>query len=125
SANNGVLTVNGATTTTAAALFPTYNSADQSVTLSATVTTPVGGPVNAGTVTFGVFNGATQIGSSVQGTVTNGSASAGFTLPAGTNAGSYSIQANYGGSGFFLASSDNTHTLTLQKAPVTVASSNV
>src|SRR5207253_2830016 len=68
-----------------------FDTIDQPVILSATVsTTGSSTAVNEGTVTFQVFQGLTQIGSSVtSSTVTQGNASATFTLPSGTAAGPY------------------------------------
>jgi len=74
--------------------------------------------VNEGTVTFGVFNGATQIGSTVtSGTVSNGTVTATCTLPGGTAAGTYTIQATYNPGPDFSGSFDNTHTLTVTPPP--------
>ncbi|MGA7343575.1 MAG: Ig-like domain repeat protein, partial [Terracidiphilus sp.] len=113
------------TTTTAAGATANYSEGAQNVTLSATVTT-TSGTVNAGTVTFAVFQGATQIGVSVtSGTVTGGAASASFVLPAGTPAGTYTIQAAYGGTTTFAVSSDNSHTLVVSPAITTTAAVNV
>jgi trimeric autotransporter adhesin len=101
------------TTTTAANASTTFNSSNQNVTLSATVTSG-GGTVNAGTVTFTVSQGGTTIGTPVtSGTVTGGAASATFVLPGGTATGTYTITAAYSGGGGFSGSSDNTHTLTV------------
>jgi len=73
---------------------------------------PETGTVNAGTVTFAVFRGATQVGSSViSGTVSGGSASAMFVLPGGTGVGVYTITATYNAGGNFATSSDASHTL--------------
>jgi subtilase family serine protease len=75
-----------------------FSEVSQSVTLSATVTGSNASPVNAGTVTFSVFSGSTQIGTSVTSTtVVNSTASALFTLPAGTPAGFYTIHVSYSG----------------------------
>ncbi len=117
------LIVNAPTTTTASAASATFNTANQNVTLTATVVS-AGGTVNAGTVTFSVFNGATQIGSSAVGTVSAGSASATYVLPGGSSAGTYSIHASFGGSGFFLASSDSTHSLVVAPASTTTTAAN-
>lgn len=66
----------------------------QNIPLSATVTDGI--PVNEGTVTFTVTQGATTIGSPVtSGTVTNGQASATFVLPAFTPTDGYTITAVY------------------------------
>jgi hypothetical protein len=123
--NTHQLTVSDATTATASAnASATFGSNSQSVTLSATVTNG-GGPVNEGTVTFAVFAGATQIGSSVtSGTVASGAASAAFTLPGGTAAGSYTIDATYNPGPDFTGSSDNTHQLTVAAASTTTAAGN-
>ena len=84
-----------------------------------------GGTVSVGTITFSVFQGATQIGSSTSPAgVTNGSASATYTLPGGTSAGTYSIVASYTGAGNFASSSDNTHTLTVIQAIGTCTTAN-
>ena len=112
------------TTTTAAGATATYSESAQNVTLSATVTS-TSGTVNAGTVTFAVFQGGTQIGASVtSGTVTNGAANASFVLPAGTPAGTYTIQATYSGTSALSSSSDNTHTLVVSSATTTTAAAN-
>lgn len=122
--NTHTLTISAATTTTAASVIVTFNSANQSVNLNATVTSAAG-TVNSGTVTFSVFNGGTQIGSTTApANVTNGSASATYTLPGGTGAGTYTIVANYTGAGGFNSSSDNTHTLTVNAASTTTAAQN-
>jgi hypothetical protein len=66
-------------------------------TLTATVS-PVGTstPVNEGTVTFKVFSGATQIGSTTApAAVSNGHASANFPVPITLEAGAYTIKAYY------------------------------
>jgi hypothetical protein len=113
-----------ATTTTAANATATYNTATQNVTLAVTVNSP-SGAVNAGTVTFSVFQGTTQIGVPVtSSTVTNGAASAGYVLPAGTAAGAYSIQATYSGAASLSASSDNVHTLIVNPAATTTTAVN-
>uniref|UniRef100_Q02CP8 Polymorphic membrane protein n=1 Tax=Solibacter usitatus (strain Ellin6076) TaxID=234267 RepID=Q02CP8_SOLUE len=122
--NAHTLTVNANTTTTASPASATFSASSQVVALSATVTS-AGGTVNAGTVTFTVFNASSvQVGSATPGTVSGGSASANFTLPAGTAAGTYSIHASYGGSGNFLASSDNTQNLTVNAAGTTTTAAN-
>src|SRR5262249_38679603 len=112
-ASPNTLTVNKApSTTTASNATANFNASNQNVTPSATVTSP-NGAINAGTVTFTVFDGSNvQVGSPVtSGTVTNGNASASFTLPGGSPIGTYTIQADFSGNTNFLASSDNkTHT---------------
>lgn len=64
------------------------------MTLSATVTASTGGPLNEGSVTFTVSN-PSGVSVTATGTVSNGTASAALTLPAGFAAGSYSINASY------------------------------
>jgi uncharacterized repeat protein (TIGR03803 family) len=108
-----LLTVNPAPTTVEASTKTViFSTSSQSVTLSATVSSGTGGNPNIGTVTFSVFNGATQIGSSVtSSTVSSGSASASYTLPAGTPPLAYSIHVSYTGGGNF-AASDNSGDVT-------------
>ncbi len=123
--NTHTLTVTGgSTTTSASSATAAYNSNSQPVTLNATVTS-AGGTVNSGTITFTVMQGATQIGSAAGPvSVSNGNATALYTLPAGTNAGTYTVVASYTGAGGFVSSTDNTHTLTVNSAATTTASSN-
>ncbi len=118
--NTDAITILAATTTSAANQTTTYSPNDQSVTLSATVTSS-SGTVNSGTVTFAVFNGATQIGSSVtSGTVTGGNASASYTLPGGTGAGTYTITATYNPGSGYAGSSDSSHTLQVNAITPTI-----
>jgi hypothetical protein len=58
-------------------------------------------PVGQGTVTFVVRQGASTIGTVTSGQVSNGQASASFTVPAG---GAYTIYASYSGTGNYLGS---------------------
>ena len=113
-----------ATTVAAAAASATSSPADQTVSLSAAVTSS-GGTVNEGTFTFTILNGTTQVGTAVtSGTVTAGTATASYTLPGGTAAGSYTIQAVYNAGGLFATSTDSTQLLTvLMLSPTTVAAS--
>jgi hypothetical protein len=97
-----------ATSVEAAAQSANFSSANQAVTLSATVSSAAGGNPSVGTVTFSVFNGLTQIGSSAtSGTVASGAASAVFTLPANTPAGAYAIHVSYSGAGNFAGSNNS------------------
>ncbi len=123
--NTKALTVNNSQTTLAAlSTSATYSLSAQNVTLNATVSATNGGPINVGTVTFGVFNGAVQIGvSSTSSTVVNGAASVTYVLPAGTNASTYTIHALYNAGANFLTSSDNTQTLTVNPAATTLVAS--
>jgi hypothetical protein len=101
-----------ATTTSATFANVTFNSSDQTTSLSATVSS-TGGAVTGGTVTFTV----TGVGSSVTSApLTQGNISALFTVPGGTHAGTYPLQANYSGDTSFLPSSDARQTLTIRKA---------
>jgi Bacterial Ig-like domain (group 3) len=109
-----------ATNTNAADTWATTSSGTQTLTLAANVTSSAG-ILEGGTVTFTVMNGTTQVGSSAtSGPVSNGRASASYTLPANTPAGTYSIQASFSGTGTLPASSDNGRTLTI--VPVDPAS---
>jgi hypothetical protein len=113
------------TTTTATNATATFSASSQSVTLSARVSSG-SGVVNEGTVTFTVFaQGGGQVGSTVtSGTVSNGNASATFTLPAGQAAGTYTIQTNYSPGPDFQASADSTHTLTVAPASSSTTTTN-
>ncbi len=91
----------------------TFNSAAQNVTLNATVTSP-SGTVNEGTETFTILNGRTAVGTPVTVNVSDGAASTVYTLPAGTSAGTYIIQAVYNGTANFLGYTDTSHDLTDQ-----------
>jgi hypothetical protein len=116
----GTETVVAGTTTTAANATTTFSASSQLATLSATVTSGAG-TVNEGTVTFTVEQGMTVIGTpTTSGTVTNGAASVSYTLPAGTPAGTYTIDAVYNPGADFTGSSDATHTLTVAP-PVTLS----
>jgi hypothetical protein len=108
-----VLTVNAATATTSAvAASATFSASSQSVSLSATVTSAAG-TVNEGTETFTLLNGTTVIGTPVTVNVTRGSASATYTLPAGTPGGTYTIKAVYNGTSNFKTITDTSHSLTV------------
>ena len=103
------------TVTSPSSLLTNYDANVNDLTLSASVTSPFGGTVNQGTVTFTVMQGATVIGSPVtSGVVTNDTVSASYGLPAGTAIGTYSITAEYGGGGN-LAPSTGYATLTIGK----------
>ncbi|HEU4875046.1 MAG TPA: MBG domain-containing protein [Pyrinomonadaceae bacterium] len=115
------VTFNGATvntTTTVANASATYG--DTSVTLNATVTPASGPAVNNGSVTFTVKQGLTTIGAATtDNTVVAGAASVSYALPAGTDAGPYTIEASYTpGTGF--NASSGTGTLTINKRAIEV-----
>jgi MBG domain (YGX type)/Galactose oxidase, central domain len=115
------VTFNGATvntTTTVANATATYG--DTSVTLNATVTPASGPAVNNGSVTFTVKQGLTTIGTATtDNTVVAGAASVSYALPAGTDAGPYTIEASYTpGTGF--NASSGTDSLTINKRSIEV-----
>ncbi len=122
--NTDTVSVIATTTTAAANATATFSASNQNLTLNATVTSTAG-TVTSGTVTFTVMQGATQIGASTSpANVSNGTATASYTLPGGTNVGTYTIVASYTGAGSFPSSSDNTHTLTVTAAGTTTAAAN-
>jgi hypothetical protein len=91
----------------------TSMSADQTVTLTATVTSGAI-QVNEGSVMFTILNGINIIGNPVTAPVVNGTATANnYTLPGGTVIGTYTIQAIYLGTGKYLGYIDASHTLTV------------
>ena len=106
------------TTTTAASVSTTFDTAVQTVVLSATVTSATG-PVNEGTETFTILSGGNPIGSAVSATVSSGSVTASYTLPGGTAVGTYTIEAVYNGTADYGTSTDTSHSLTII-APVTI-----
>ena len=78
--------------------------------------------VNEGNETFTVLNGINIIGTPVTVPVANGVATTSiYTLPAGTAAGTYTIQAIYYGTGNYLGFIDASHTLTINAAATTTA----
>jgi Bacterial Ig-like domain (group 3) len=102
------------TSTAVASQTVTFSNSIQTVTLAATVG---GSNVNEGTVTFQIMDSATNIGSAVtSATLTNGTASVIYPLPAGIAAKTYTIQATYTGSPNFQPSS-GTGTLTVSANP--------
>jgi Big-like domain-containing protein/FIMAH domain-containing protein len=136
SSGSATLTVNVApsikepTTTAVSDQGVTFSAAAQNVTLTATVT--AASPVNEGTVTFQVVDGASvNVGTAVtSATLTSGNASAIYALPAGLAAAPYTIQATYSGGANFLTSSGS-GTLTVSQLPppnqvvtVTIASNS-
>jgi hypothetical protein len=107
-----------ATTTTVNQAVMPLSPAVEGVTLQAAVTSPAG-PVSGGTVTFTVLQSATPVGSAVSSSaVVGGEASAVYTLPAGSPAGTYTIQATYSGAGGFQSSSPATNTLIVDAGPI-------
>jgi hypothetical protein len=97
-----------------------FSTAAQTVQLTSQIS---GGTadVEGGTVTFTV----TGVGGSVvSGPVTNGKASATLTIPGGTHAGTYAIQAAYSGTSVFGGSSDASATIAISQALPTLKWSN-
>src|SRR5271157_4409826 len=118
-----IVTVSPATTSTAAAsTSATFSPASQTVPLSATVSS-VAGTVDEGTETFTILSGTTAIGSAVTVNVEGGAASASYVLPAGTSAGTYTIQAVYNGTANFVGSTDTSHSLTVSPAATSAPTS--
>ena len=98
---------------------PRYGTGDQTVDLTATVSTPADVPINDGTVTFTVLNGTQVIGQATAPvTVTNGSVTAAYTLPGDTPVGTYTIDASFSGTSLYLPSTDTSQTLTVTPAAV-------
>ena len=122
--NTQVLTVSGsAATTTAANAAVTYSLTGSTVNLNASVTSTQG-TVNEGTETFTILSGTTVIGSPVTVSVSNSSAQATYTIPAGAQAGTYTIEAVYNGTINFSGSTDTTHTLTINPEATSTAASS-
>ncbi|HET6852532.1 MAG TPA: kelch repeat-containing protein, partial [Pyrinomonadaceae bacterium] len=123
--NTLTLVVNASTvntTTTVANANATYGNT--SVTLNATVTPASGPAVNNGSVTFTVKQGPTTIGAATtDNTVVAGAASVSYALPAGTDAGPYTIEAAYTpGTGFNASSGSGTLTINKRAIEVTADS---
>jgi hypothetical protein len=118
--NTHTLTVaKAATTSTAFGATASFSDGDQTLSLSTALSSPAG-PVFGGTVTFTVRDGGGhQVGSAV----TSSTASASFVLPGGTPAGTYTIDAAFGGGTDFLASTDTTGTLTVSQSATATSES--
>jgi predicted outer membrane repeat protein len=119
-ASDGFNVIAVPTTTAASSQTVTYSPNAQGITLTAQVTASTG-IVNAGTVTFEVLQGSSMIGTATTtATVSNGSASAIYTLPGGAVVGKYIISAVYNAGGAFATSSDNTQSITVTPATPTI-----
>src|SRR5262249_20681099 len=104
-----------ATSVTAAPAAATFSAGDQTVPLSASVKSAAG-TVDAGSVTFTILNGQTVVGKAVSSTVRSGNALATFTIPGGTPAGTYTIQAAYSGTSNFAISANSGASLAIAPA---------
>lgn len=97
---------NAATTTTVSDATAVFSATDQSVTLTANVTTAAG-IVNEGTVTFTVRNAANAVvGLPVVGVVSGGVATANYILPGGTTPQALTITGEFSGGAATSPSSD-------------------
>jgi hypothetical protein len=118
------LTFSQASTSTAAASTLTkFSTASHTVSLAATVTSAAG-TVNEGTETFSILSGTTVIGSAVTVSVKNGAASAGYSLPAATSIGTYTLKAVYNGTADYLGSTDTSQSLTVSQATTSTAAAS-
>ncbi len=112
-----------ATATAAVSATATFSTSDQDVPLSATITSAAG-VVDEGTETFTILNGTTPVGDPVTVNVAAGAASASYLIPAGTDAGTYIIQAVYNGTTNFLGYTDTSQTLTINAAATATAAAS-
>ncbi len=107
-----------------------FSTTDQTVSLTATVSTsPAGVAISGGTETFTILNGTQVIGqTTTPAQVSNGSATAQYTLPGNTPAGQYIIEASYSGysgsSESYLPATDISHFLTVSPAGTTTTVKN-
>ena len=106
--------------TIASPAFAAYSLSDQTVNLSATVSTTGGIPINEGTETFTIMNGTQVIGqTTAAASVVNGSVTASYTLPGGTPVGKYEIVASCSGTSNYPASTDTSQVLLVYPGPAT------
>ncbi len=127
---SGALTVSPAkVTTTANNTIAIFSTQTQTVSLSATVadTSRSGDAVKEGSVIFTLKDGnGNTIGSPVAGTVSNGKATASYTLPAGQGVGGYTVAVRYtDGNGNFADNGDANSTLTIISASPSIQLLNV
>ncbi len=121
SSSSNSLAVTATTSTTAVATASaTFNGAAQNVTLNTTISSP-GGAINEGTVTFEVLNGATVVGTAVTVNVVANAATAVYLLPAGTQGGTYTVQAVYNGTNNFVGSTNDSALVIAAAASATAA----
>lgn len=116
------LTISGPAVTVTAADPATapFSQAAQFVALKATVKDANNAPVTEGEVTFSIFDGTTLIETALDGTVTNGVATANYKLTAGLKAQEYKIEAKFSGGAATQASADTSMKL-LVTPPALVA----
>jgi Bacterial Ig-like domain (group 3)/Bacterial Ig-like domain len=115
------LTINAAATITAvASASAPFSDAAQDVSLGATVTSHAG-TVNEGTLTVTILSGGSPLGTPLIVKVSAGAASGSYSLPAGTPAGAYTIEAHYNGTANFGSSSDLSQKLNVTAAATTTA----
>ena len=113
------LTINEAATTTAASsATATLDASNQTISLSATVTSAAG-IVNEGTETFTILSGTTTVGTPATANVSNGAVTANYTVPGGTPIGTYTIQAVYNGTVDYATSTDTSQSLTINASSLT------
>lgn len=118
-ATSSTLTVSPATVTTAAnSATAVFSTQAQTVLLHATLANGV----NEGNVTFTLKDSSGNIiGSPVSGSVSGGTATAGYTLPPGLAAGSYTLAVHYSDSnGNFVDNGDTNSVLTISSASSSV-----
>ena len=114
------LTISEAATTTAASsATTTFSTSNQTISLSATVTSSAG-IVNEGTETFTILSGTTPVGIAATAGVSNGAVTASYTLPGGTPVGTYTIEAVYNGTVDFGTSTDTSQSLTINASTTIV-----
>jgi hypothetical protein len=105
----------------------TFSTNQQTMQLTADVGVVSGSQtVNTGTVTFTVQDSkGNTVGKAVQGTVTDGVATANFTLPGNAAAGTYTVAVSYSdNSDTFLDSSDSSATFAVNPAQATISALN-
>ncbi len=110
--------VSNASGTSATPATAVFSPTDQTINLSATVSTTAGVAINEGTETFTILNGTQVIGqTTAPANVSEGLVTAVYTLPGNTPAGQYIIEASYSGTANYLPSTDMLHFLTVTPAP--------
>ncbi len=114
------LTIGGAATTTAAqSATAIFSASNQTISLSATVTSSAG-IVNDGTETFTILSGTTPVGTPATASVSQGAVTSTYTLPGGTAVGAYTIEAVYNGTVDYATSTDTSQSLTVSAAGPTI-----